>query len=325
VMLAQIQSPLPNARSVNADLPPSVETALIRALAKEPADRFPDCSEFVSALVGQSSPSLVPVTAGAVPKPMAAVHAAVPFPKPAIVPPPTHSSQRSLRRPALIGAVVLVVLLALGGAAYGLNSASKRSAQSTAAGGLSHGSLIYDAKLSSAAWGSDSVPSPDPAGSGSVGYGGSSIDIRILKDGANFSGEFDAPALKEYVSQLVFKVDAGSDFEMNWRVRGSGPTEAAEVGLNIQVAQEVMTLFLAPSSGSNQALAPTLAVKGMQSGRTVDLGIVVKGTAISIYLDGVRVAQSTETSSTGAATPGFYMDGKSGALHIISLRYYALP
>jgi hypothetical protein len=149
--------------------------------------------------------------------------------------------------------------------------------------------------------------------------------LRILKDGAGFSGDFDGPALKEYVAHLVLRVDTGSDFEINWHVRGSGPTEAAEVGLNIQVAQEVMTLYLSPNVGSNQALAASIPVPGLQGGRIVDVGIVVKGTSISLFLDGARVALASETQSTGAATPGFYMDGKSGALHILSLRYYALP
>jgi hypothetical protein len=93
----------------------------------------------------------------------------------------------------------------------------------------------------------------------------------------------------------------------------------------MQVAQEAMTLYLSPNVGSNQALAPTLPLAGLQSGRTIDFGVVVKGTTVSLFVDGVRVAQATDSRSTGATTPGFYMDGKSGALHILAVRYYALP
>jgi serine/threonine protein kinase len=317
VMLAQLQSPLPPPRKVNPELPETVEGALIRALAKQPSDRFPDCSTFVRTLAAASRL----VTAAPAPAPTPSIPAAT------ISSPPVEtvrplSSRRSARLYWSIGVAAVVILLAIGGIAY---SAATRAPRATpAADALAHGSLIYEARLSTAAWGSDSVPVPTPAGSASVGYGSSSIDLRILKDGASLGGEFDAPALKEYVSHLVLKVDAGSDFEFDWRIRGAGPSEAAEVGLNIEVAQEAMTLYLSPYSGSNQALAPTLAVPGLQGGRTVDIGVVVKGTTISLYLDGVRVAQASETSSTGAATPGFYMDGKSGALHILSLRYYAL-
>jgi serine/threonine protein kinase len=322
VMLAQIQAPLPPPHTVNAELAGTVESALMRALAKEPADRFPDCTDFVETLTGANTPAAV----AAIPRPMAAVPptAATPDKGVRAAPPPT--SPRWGRRPIAIGAAALVVLLVIGGLAYAAYSGSKGPGQSTTTDpGLSHGSLIYDAKLSAAAWATDNAPTPNPARSGTLGYGGSSIDLRFIKDDVSFSGEFDAPALKEYVSHFVMKMDPGSDFEITWRIRGSGPTEAAEIGLNIQVAQEAMTLFLSPNVGSNQALAPTLPVPGLQSGRTIDIGVVVKGTTISLFVDGVRVAQATDTRSTGATTPGFDMDGKSGALHILAVRYYALP
>jgi hypothetical protein len=46
--------------------------------------------------------------------------------------------------------------------------------------------------------------------------------------------------------------------------------------------------------------------------------------SIQIYIDGKRIAQVTETRSTGATQPTLYLNGKSGALHIESLRYYAV-
>jgi serine/threonine protein kinase len=316
VMLAQIQSPLPAPRTVNAELPETVEGALMKALSKEPADRFPDCTAFVRELESAGSSSAeTPLPAPVHTKATSALARTVSGPAPA-------SPRRWGRKPWLVAVAALVVLVAVGGLAY---AAASRTPRSTSPDSLAHGSLIYEAKLTSAAWSSGGAPAPDPPASASVLYSNSSIDMRILKDGAGFGGEFDAPALKEYVSHLALKVDTGSDFEINWRVRGSGPSEAAEVGLNIQVAQEVMTLFLSPSSGSNQALAASIPVPALQGGRIVDIGIVVKGTSISLFLDGARVALASETQSTGAATPGFYMDGKSGALHILSLRYYALP
>ena len=111
---------------------------------------------------------------------------------------------------------------------------------------------------------------------------------------------------------------------MNWRVRGSGPNEAAQVGLNIQVSEESMTLYLSPDVGNNQALTAAIPLPGIQGGRVVHLGMLVNGPNISLYIDGKRVADVHETSSTGATTPAFDMDGKSGTLHIVSLRYYAV-
>jgi hypothetical protein len=97
------------------------------------------------------------------------------------------------------------------------------------------------------------------------------------------------------------------------------------VSLNIEVAQEAMTLYLSPYVGDTQALAGTIPVAGLQSGRTIDLGLAVNGTKIELYLGDRRVAQVNETRSTGATTPSFYLNGKSGTLHIQSLRYYAVP
>jgi hypothetical protein len=292
----------------------------MRALAKEPADRFPDCSSFVRTLGEANEPAAAGIMARPAPAPAQPASAL-------LRPSPDAQSPRSrrwLQRRWVVGAAALALLIALGGVVY---LAAPRTPIDTThpPDGLGHGSLIYDAKLTSAAWSSGGAPAPNPANSVSVQYSASSIDLKILKDGAGFSGEFDGPALKEYVSHLVFRVDAGSDFEINWHVRGSGPSEAAEIGLNIEVAQEVMTLYLSPTVGSNQALAATIPAPGLQGGRTVDLGIVVKGTSVSMFLDNVRVAQVIETRSTGAAVPSFYMDGKSGALHILALRYYALP
>ena len=50
VMLEQIQSPLPMPRSVNPNLSVGVEHALMRGLAKDPAQRFPSCGDFVKAI-----------------------------------------------------------------------------------------------------------------------------------------------------------------------------------------------------------------------------------------------------------------------------------
>jgi len=304
VMLEQMQSPLPAARSVNPSISMAIDRALERALAKQPAERFPDCGAFVKALETTSSEAeLAPVT----------VAAPAPQPKP----PPAAPPRRN--RWLLIGAAAMIAALALAGLAYALSRG-----QSPSQPGLAHGSLIYDASLTKTAWSSGGEPSPNPAGSASVGYGGRSIDIHIAQDGAGLSGEFDGPALKNYVSDLVIRVDAGSDFEVNWLVRGSGPNEAAEVDLNIQVADEAMTLYLSPNVGSNQALAATIPMTGLQAGKTIDIGTVVNGSSITLYLGAKQVAHVTETSSTGATTPRFEMDGKSGTLHIISLRYYAL-
>ena len=169
------------------------------------------------------------------------------------------------------------------------------------------------------------APSPDPAESMAISYPSGSLDLHIVKPGAGLSAGFAGPALKNYVADFVFKADTGSDFGLNSQLLSAAGTEQAEVDLHIDVAQESMTLLLSPYSGSDQALLPTIAVPGLQRGTTTDIAVVVNAANITIYLNGNRSGQASETKATGPATPGFYMNGDHGTLHILSLRYYALP
>src|SRR5215467_12429872 len=65
VMLEQIQSPLPDPRTVNPDLPVPVELALMKSLAKDPAERYATCGEFMKAIETQSAVAAAPVAAPA--------------------------------------------------------------------------------------------------------------------------------------------------------------------------------------------------------------------------------------------------------------------
>jgi serine/threonine protein kinase len=319
VMLAQMRSPLPAPRAVNPNLPSAVELALVKALAKEPGDRYPSCTAFVDALT--ATPADVPATAVV----------AAPTPAPASSKPTTSSAPTAPRRiptrVLAIAATAVIGVLLVGGIAYAIASSrpgTQNAASTTpsADGGPAHGSLIFDAKVSKAAWGGIE-PSPDPAGALTYAYT-NSIDIQVLKD-SSLSAEFDAPSLKNYVAHVVFHVKAGSDFYFDWAVRGQGPTDDANIYLNIDVTEETLTLVFSPNHGSDQADTATLQVPGMQNGKMIDLAISVNGNVIELWVNGKRVAQKDDGRATGATTPGFYLNGKSGALHIDSLRYYATP
>ena len=314
VMLAQMQSPLPMPRTVNPQLSTATEKALLRALAKTPADRFPGCGEFVRALAATSTAAATVVAAPA------------PAPTAQRAAPAMRLELDWVRgRPGLIAAAGLIVLLVLVSIGYVLlTNRGPQLAASTNTGVPSHGSLVYELKLDKGAWPDGVEPSPDPVGSANVGYGDHSLDVHIAQSGAGISCEFAGPSLKAYVADFQFKVDAGSDFEMNWQVRGSAGSEDTEVDLNIQVADESATLYLSPYQGDSTTLIQATTISGMQAGRVVDLGLVVDGNTITLYVDGKKVGSATESASTGAASPSFYLDGKSGTLHVLSLRYYAV-
>jgi Adenylate and Guanylate cyclase catalytic domain len=65
-------------------------------------------------------------------------------------------------------------------------------------------------------------------------------------------------------------------------------------------------------------------LKGFREGRSMAIGVVADGPHISLYLNAVRVAQVVEARANGGTTPGFFMDGRSGSLHLQSVRYYAV-
>ena len=307
VMLAQMQGAPPPPRTVNSQLSAGTEKALLRALAKSPADRYPTCGAFAEAVVG--SPATRPMAAAA----------------PQAAPSLTGLLGLARRTPVLIASGVVALLIV---AATGYAILAPRLPQLTGlmSGGLpAHGSLVYDAKLDASAWAGGSAPSPDPEGSATVSYGAGSIDVHIAQPGAGLSCEFAGPNLKQYVAEFEFKTDAGSDFEVNWQIRGSAGSEDAEVNLNIQVADELMTLYLSPYQAGTTTLAGPISLSGAQGGRVINLAVVVKENTITVYLDGREVGKATETVSTGAASPTMYLDGKSGTLHILALRYYALP
>ena len=316
VMLAQMRSPLPAPRTVNPDLPPAVELALVKALAKEPGDRFASCSSFVDALT--ATPAEVPATA------VVAAPAKAPAPNPALAAP--SGPRRTPTRIFAIAASAVVAALVIAGVGYAL--ASSRGAPQSAGNntgsvtGPAHGSLIYEAKVGKSVW-NGPEPSPDTAGGVSYAYS-SSIDIKVLKD-TGLSAEFDGPSLKNYVSHIVFHVDKGSDFSFDWSVRGQGPSENASIYLVVDIPEENLTLWLSPNGADNQPLIAAQPLPGLQNGRTYDLAVAVNGTTIQLYLDGKRVAQVSNDKATGATTPTFYLNGKSGVLHIDSVRYYATP
>src|SRR5262250_1165224 len=51
----QIRAPTPDPREKNAEISPRFADAILKAMAKEPADRFQDCGEFLSAIDERTS------------------------------------------------------------------------------------------------------------------------------------------------------------------------------------------------------------------------------------------------------------------------------
>jgi class 3 adenylate cyclase len=231
------------------------------------------------------------------------------------------TSSRALPRRWLIPAVAALLVLILAGG--GLYFVSRRGGTTSgvAATSFPHGKLIYQARAAADTWSASSPPTADPVGSAGVTYSGSVINLNILKPGGSLTSELQAPGLKDFALELVISAATGTDLEINWWLRG---TSDAGLDIHIDLPTETMSLNYSPNVGDGQVLVQDIRLTGLQSGRRMAIGVVADGTHISLYLNGTRAAQVDEARANGGTTPGFYMDGKSGTLHLESVRYYAV-
>ena len=328
VMIAQMQAPLPDPRVVNPAINENVERALMRALSKDPENRFPSCSAFVRALAATDTPLREPKPAAAAPAvAVAPTMPAAPVPAAPSAAAPSSTGGGAPNRRLFIAAGGLVLLLAFAGILYGVagNKGTTHGTAPPASAGVKHGSRIFQADLAHGNWSNNQTPSPDPNGSITIGASGTSMVLAITQDGGSMSGEFDGPGLKNYVANIVFNAKQGSDVEFDWAVRSRSSGEHADVFLSTQVGEENMTLYLSPDGGSNEPLTAAIPLPGYQAGNTIDLWIAVNGTEIQLYLGSKKVADVTETSASGATTPNFYMQGKKGAaINLVTVTYFAV-
>src|SRR5215467_91063 len=164
VMLEQIQSPLPMPRTVNPELSEGIERALLRALAKDPASRFPTCGDFVDALNVKepaATPAPMPATVPS-PSPVPPPPAAMDAPTAAMAPPPVVAATAGSKPPSGAGGFTRGRMLVAGGVIAALVIASIAVALITlhpggttnvgSTNGPAHGSLVFDLKLNKASW-----------------------------------------------------------------------------------------------------------------------------------------------------------------------------
>lgn len=115
VVVKHITSPLPMPRTINPSIPSSVERVILKALAKDPDDRFARAGELVSAL--EAAITQVESKESVAPVPHSTLHAA---PPPAPSPPPPYQAPAPSRKSNLpilaiagVGGVVAILGVAL--------------------------------------------------------------------------------------------------------------------------------------------------------------------------------------------------------------------
>ncbi|UQE76329.1 serine/threonine-protein kinase [Gordonia sp. PP30] len=122
ILVQHVTSPIPSAVQRNPGLPPAVDAVFFRALAKNPADRFPTSVAFVDALAGALGGAIHAAPSPTVPSAPGAPHSATAAVPTAVVPPvvvppapavPVPSAPVPGRRPRRSGRVIAGVAAAV--------------------------------------------------------------------------------------------------------------------------------------------------------------------------------------------------------------------
>jgi hypothetical protein len=213
VMFAHISAAPPRPSEHNPAVPPGVDDVIARALAKSPADRFPDCSTFLSTLA--TAPD---ATAPAPPRPTP------PSAPPTVIRPPTEPETelvspapspaagpyRRLQRALLLLGLPLVSLLVLAAMVWGRPSEDGGVATAPPPGPPPAAATTIPPPTSTAA----TVPIGDPG----------LIDFCAFLDPAQFAGfgrVTEGPAINVFFNQcgLALTLATGGGAEVRTTVR----------------------------------------------------------------------------------------------------------
>ena len=311
VVLAHMRDPLPLPSSVDPSVDAQTERILLKALAKDPGDRYASAIEFADALHAAlvTSAAIDPVPTARVGGPVAGAGTAGRMPRNALI------------------AAGIVTLLALGGGAVaftrgGAPTATPGGATTSGASGvLPCGPLIYEAKLDAA--GSDIQRTGPPGVTATPTPGLRTLDgaMEVTVADAqsflviNWKRQFPATLYAEY----DLKITPGSTFEARWEVWRSAREQSpqARATLTVKPSQETMALeYVSTEPGQinePETIGSTVAVPGIASGDKVTIGIAVEPQgAFTMLFKGRSIGHVSDTRTTTV-----------GGLHLLSVDVHA--
>lgn len=334
VLIAQIQNKLPPPRDVNPDLSPSVESALLKALAKAPSDRFRTAGDFVRALTADTAPEAVARVA-VVPATGARMR-------------PARVAGGFLLRRLIPLAMAIIVLVVAGGGTFLLYQTLSPAVKRTAGGAspkpsnvttpspspspLVKGPLVFEAKLDGS--GGDLFPTfyvGDP-GALKLSFTQGAIEIAaIRRANASTGGGVNYRNLARYATEVDFSVQPGTDMTLVWVVRSADPTHG-NLQVEVNAAAESMHLaYFEPSLQPTPTVLPESAlsteyhIAGLQTGRTFTLSALVDPPRYVIYLDGIQVFAVSDARGAAVGVPAISGYGTGGVLRVTGIRIYTLP
>ena len=271
IVLAHMRDPLPLPSTIDPTVPAATEHVLMKALAKDPGDRYASATDFADALRISLIPA--PPTAATVyplpPLPAAATAVAAATSVAEAAPATTRGG---IPRVALIGAAVLALLLLAGGA-----FAFTRGGAAPTAGGSA---VLFELDP---ARGQQQLSAKGPG------------SAKPVPNAIEFAFEPARFALFEPVPAVYT-----SDFDATMRMRlvsGTGRVGLYFYGVgDVQLHATIDTQGQLALVRSDSRTPPTSIATypvGPAVGKDAELRVVGVGTAITLYLDGKEIGRAT--------------------------------
>jgi len=334
VIIAQIQSPLPLPRSINPDLPPRVEEALLRVLAKAPEVRFATATEMVDAIRAAAKP----------------VESAAPAAMTVATSRPAQTRERRrLAPPRLLTTLLVAILvLTLAGGAYAFNQANNRGGGNLAAAARTpspaaspspsplspplhaipaKGPLIWQAALDGT---TVDVQEPrvvqigaasDSAIKLAMGY----MEFDALKPDASTGYNLQMRRVKDFVGEIDVAFQPGSDVHMWWGLT-LDPATGAAYAVYVDAGNESMRILHQLNSAQPDFVSADVPIPGLTKGTPMTIAVVLNGQHVQLYLNEQRVLDFNATFAMGARNGQIFINGGSGGwFRVTGIRYYNLP
>jgi serine/threonine-protein kinase len=328
IVIAHIKDPLPLPSKVNPTIGTGVERALLRALAKDPAQRFDSALAFAEALkaglaedtTGGTMPTIV-VRADAPAAP--SVRAAVAPKRVAVSLPPVLA-----RRPVVLGVAGGLVMAIVAGAVL-VSGALRPAVTAEAAKVPARGALIWQAKLDGTNADARSVPQP-PAGADPTAnefrFVRGAIEYASLKSTATGSGQgfqFNSPGRDVFVLEADVEAQAGLQIRFNWWEASS-----QRYGFSIDVGSGRVQLEYSRPGGIVEPLATAVTVDDVRRANPFTAAIVVERSRFTGYINGRQVVQAAPDGRVPplSGSVGVTIGGKDvGTVRLTGIRLYELP
>lgn len=358
VLLAHGHEPLPLPSRVDAHIGPTLERVLLRALAKDPADRYPDATRFAAALDEAMQLDARRAATAFVPIPRELREAAA-----APVPSARWRTARSallgagaalaiagvglailVTRPPSVGSTGVTTATAAPGTAAPLATslpaatgpaptAPPRTPQplptpapaTPAPSGPRLGVLLYEAKLDGTVELDRVRVFSGGAADARVSFERGAIELAVNDAPGGAIAFFHIPARTSYAGLFTVSVPRTSEVLFTWALRRDGD---ASYLLRLDARTETLSLVYDDGVRWREALAPQVRVRDLRSGRAVPIAFSVAGPDLAVYVDGRLVMEARDARIQRATLPPDVFVGEEGgigAIRIASARLYAAP